>query len=158
MDLSTKEWVTLHECVHALASMRGALPVESIEQWLVAAIRSGRITARRRGEKYPPKGLHFPIRGGILDRYDVEVRTEAVLALLGNPKVRKENRKAGRPEREATIARSEIQSLYPSGVPHGMKNATLAAEVQASLTAKGAGRTPSPRTIDKVRAELDAQQ
>jgi hypothetical protein len=56
-----------------------------------------------------------------LDRYDVEVKTEALLALLDEPKVKKRTRTAGRPEREATIARSEILSLYPNGVPTAMK-------------------------------------
>jgi hypothetical protein len=83
MYLSSKEWATLDECIHALASMPGALSAQSIEQGLVAAIRSGRLPARRGGEKYPPKGMYFPIRGGILDRSDVEVKTESVLALLG---------------------------------------------------------------------------
>jgi hypothetical protein len=61
MKLSQKEWATLEECAHALASVPGALPKHSIEQELVATIRSGRLPARRDGIKikYPAKGLYF---------------------------------------------------------------------------------------------------
>src|SRR4029079_9541257 len=100
MKLSQEEWATLDECAHALASVPGALPKHSIEQELVATIRSGRSTARTDGLKikYPAKGL-YSIRGGILDRYTVEVETQAVLALVGAVELKKVPRKGGRPER-----------------------------------------------------------
>ena len=158
MKLSQKKWATLDECAHALASAPGALPKHSIEQELVATIRSGRLPARRDGIKikYPAKGL-YSIRGGILDRYTVEVETQAVLALVGAVELKKVPRKGGRPEREGTIARSEIQALYPTGVPKEMKNTALVDEVRASLNARSAKPIPGARTIAKARAKLDAQ-
>jgi len=158
MKRAQKKWATLDECAHALASAPGALPKHSIEQELVAAVRSGRLPARRNGLKikYPAKGL-YSVTGGILDLYTVEVETQAVLALVGAVESKRVPRKGGRPEREGTIARSEIQALYPTGVPKEMKNMTLADEVQASLKAKNAKTIPGARTIAKARAKLDAQ-
>ncbi len=42
MNLSTKEWATLEECAHALASLPGALPKDSIKRELLAAIHLGK--------------------------------------------------------------------------------------------------------------------